>query len=260
MTMGVGEFTKSGVFIAIVLLLVVALMPFALEQVGEMTGRFKFPAKKTLAGILRQPAATLRVPKADAVDWVCHRQTLEEFSAWLETLPNAVVRPPPYAPAILRIREEDACPVRRLWLPPVAGCTAGEAALGRKGYVYLSGRDGIVTEGARIAPSESLCGYELVFVGERSVWLRAVFADAADAPMGVVKLPEFTRVDAEGARLIRGGRLYAAHDAFALATGGWLMVDSFLPPNGAVFRVLNGNRQVIATLLCVVIGEKGDGR
>ena len=73
--------------------------------------------------------------------------------------------------------------------------------------------------------------------------------------MGVVKFPEFTRM--EGESLVKGNRKYVARDAFRLKSGGWLMIDSFMPPNGVVFKILNEHRREGASLLCVVIGEKG---
>ena len=35
------------------------------------------------------------------------------------------------------------------------------------------------------------------------------------------------------------------------------MIDSFMPPDGAVFKILDESRGVIASILCIVIGEKG---
>ena len=73
--------------------------------------------------------------------------------------------------------------------------------------------------------------------------------------MGIVKFPEFTRVD--GKKLVRGKYKYSEHDAFLLSSGGWLMIDSFMPPDGVVFKILDERRNEQMTLLCVVIGEKG---
>jgi hypothetical protein len=39
-----------------------------------------------------------------------------------------------------------------------------------------------------------------------------------------------------------------------------MMVDSFVPPDGTVFKILEERRRVVATILCVVIGEKGGKR
>ena len=151
--------------------------------------------------------------------------------------------------------EEEQKPERKMWAVPVASCTSGDAVDGGRGYVFISGFDRPFREGTLIAPSESLCGYEIVFVGERSVWFRAVFESEGDTPMGIVKFPEFTRVD--GACLMRGSRQYVARDAFPMKSGGWLMIDSFMPPNGVVFKILDEHRREVASILCVVIGEKG---
>ena len=142
-----------------------------------------------------------------------------------------------------------------MWSVPVVSCTAGDPMGLKKGYVFISGFDQLFEEGAMIAPSEELCGYEIVFIGERSVWFRAVFDSEGDTKMGIVKFPEFTRV--EGESLVRGNHRYVARDAFPLASGGWLMIDSFMPSDGVVFKILDEKRYVVASILCIVIGEKG---
>ena len=48
--MSIKEFMKSGTFVLVAFVLVVALVPFAAEQIGETTGLFAFPVRKTLAG------------------------------------------------------------------------------------------------------------------------------------------------------------------------------------------------------------------
>ncbi len=153
------------------------------------------------------------------------------------------------------MNENDEKPGRRIWPVSVTSCTAVDPVSGRKGYIYISGYGKPYDEGSVMAPSEDLCGYEIVFIGERSVWFRAVLDDEGDSRMGVVRFPEFTRV--EGDCLVRGNRRYNARDAFPLKSGGWLMIDSFMPPDGTVFKILDEKKSVISTLLCVVIGEKG---
>ena len=107
-----------------------------------------------------------------------------------------------------------------------------------------------------IAPTQDRCGYEVVSVGERSSWFRVVYESEGDESMGIVRFPEFTRI--EGDALVRGNRKYAARDAFPLASGGWLLIDSFLPPDGVVFKIIDENYREVTSLLCIVIDEKGD--
>lgn len=255
--MEIREFTKSGAFVILVFALVVALVPFGIEQVAETTGWFSFPVKKTMAGWFSFGEDPLPRNHATvvAVDWERYRQDIEAFTQWADGRSRAVIFLPPAEEVVIEVKEEGAKPVRRLWSVPVASCTAADPMGRRRGYAFISGFDRRFDEGAMIAPSETLCGYEVVFIGERSVWLRAVFDSEGDTPMGIVKFPEFTRV--EGESLVRGNRKYVAHDAFPLASGGWLMIDSFLPPDGALFKILDEKRLVVATLLCIVIGEKG---
>ncbi len=260
MTMGIREFTKSGAFVAMLLALVAVLVPFGLEQIGAATGLFAFPVTKTLKGWF---TAGSRVPRdhfsaSRPVDWERYRHDLEEFTQWADGQTGANISLPPPEVEVIEVVEEEK-PERRMWSVPVVSCTAasseGTGGHDAPGYVFISGFDHPFKEGAVIAPSEELCGYEIVFVGERSVWFRAVFEDEGEASAGTIKFPEFTRV--EGESLVRGNRKYVARDAFQLSSGGWLMIDSFLPPDGAVFKILDEKRHVVASILCIVIGEKG---
>ena len=260
--MGFREFTKSGAFVAIVFALVVVLLPFGLQQIGEATGLFQFSVTKIVKGWF-SPAAGARTQRDSTltpVDWDRYRRDLEEFAQWAECRDCAFISLPPQEVEVIQVDENDEKPERRLWLVPVASCTAGGANGRKRGYVFISGLDNPFEEGAMIAPSDELCGYEIVSVGERAVWLRAVFEDDGDVPMGIVgfKKFDFTRID--GDCLVRGNNKYVARDAFSLSSGGWLMVDSFMPPDGVVFKILDERRRDVATILCIVIGEKGGRR
>ena len=260
--MDMQEFTKSGAFAALVLVLVVVLVPFGLEEIGEATGLFAFPAKKTVVGWFSlggNASPGGRSANVPPVDWERYRQDLADFTAWAERQGVAVVAQPLHEVEVIDVREDDAeKPERQIWHVPVVSCTSGGAGNREKGYVFVSGFDHPLEEGSVIAPSETLCGYEIVFVGERSVWLRAVFENEGDVRMGRIRFPEFTRV--EGESLVRGLRKYVARDAFPLASGGWLMIDSFRPPDGVLFKILDENRHAAASILCIVIGEKGGSR
>ncbi len=258
--MSIREFTKSGAFVAIVFALVVALVPFGLEEIGETTGFFDFPVTKTIKGWFTSGSNAPRgsLVGSKPVDWERYRQDLEKFTEWVEAQVEAEISLPQPDEDVIEVEEEKK-PERRLWIVPVVSCTAGSLAghgvPGTPGYVFISGFDHSFQEGKMIEPSEELCGYEIVCIGERSVWFRAVFESEGDSPMGVVKFPEFTRV--EGESLIRGNRKYVTRDAFPLESGGWLMIDSFMPPDGVVFKILDEKRRVVTTILCIVIGEKG---
>ena len=94
--MSIKEFSKSGTFVIVLLALVVAGLPFALEQIGEATSLFKFPATKT---VTRWFSVGSRVPRdrtATSVDWERNLKDLEEFSKWADGLSEAkitIVRP-----------------------------------------------------------------------------------------------------------------------------------------------------------------------
>ena len=253
--MGMREFAKSGAFIATIFALLVVLLPFAIEEIGETTGLFKFQVRKTTTGWFSPPARTgFTRDRTAPVDWERYRQDLEVFAKWVDGQSPVVISLPP-PEVVINVKEKEVKVRRSIWAVPVVSCTAGDPMNQRKGYVFISGFRHPYEEGAVIAPSENLCGYEIVSVGERSVWFKAIFGDEGDMPMGVVKFPEFTRV--EGERLVSGSREYVARDAFPLASGGWLMIDSFLPPSSVVFKILDEKQRVVASILCVVIGEKG---
>jgi len=257
--MGLRDFTNSGAAVAIVFALVVALLPFALEEIGETTGLFDFPAKKTISELFKASSRGAKgVADYKAADWERYRHDLEEFTRWAEDQNAAVVFLPVHDAVVIVVEEDDDRPERKIWPVPVVSCTAGDHAADKKGYMFISGFDHPFEEGTVIEPSEGLCGYEIVFIGERSVWLRVVVESEGYSPMGIVKFPDFTRV--EGETLVRGNRRYVARDAFSLPSGGWMMVDSFVPPDGTVFKILDERRRVVATILCVVIGEKGGKR
>jgi hypothetical protein len=253
--MGLGDFTKSGAFVATVFALVVVLMPFGLEQVGDATDLFKFPATKTIREWFAGTASDGRgTAGARPVDWERYRQDLVAFSQWAERQEGVVISLP-REPETIHVKEMKDEPRRRVWRVPVAGCTAGDPSAGKKGYIFISGFGRPFEEGGLIAPSEEKCGFEIVCVGERTVWLRAVTESDGDVRMGVVRLPDFARV--EDGTLVRGKRRYVVRDAFPLESGGWLMLDSFLRPDGVVFKILDESRREVTTLLCVVIDEKG---
>ena len=253
--MGVRDFTKSGAFVAIVFALVVVLVPFGIEQIGEATGLFKFPATKTVKGWFSPGARVSHGRTAAPVDWERYRKDLEEFSEWIDKQRCADIYLP-QTPKKIRIRKSpDEMPGREMWTVQVTSCTAGDAVGREKGYVFISGLDGCFEEGTVIKPSEKRCGYEIVHVGERTVWFRAIFESEGDKPMGLAKFPEFTRVERDC--LVNGNIKYNVRDALQLQSNGFLLLDSIAPPYSAVFKLLDEKWRVVASILCVVIGEKG---
>lgn len=253
--MGIRGLMRSGAFAATVFALVVVLVPFAVERIGETTGFFRFPATAWLKGLFSSGSgAILRERSAVPVDWERYRQDLEEFTRWAESQSGTKITLAPREVTVISVEDEKS-PEQRIWPVHVVSCTAASSA--SRGYAFISGFDRPFEEGSLIAPSEEFCGYEIVSVGERSVWFRVVLSGDEDVPMGVVRLPEFTRVDGES--LVKGNRRFVARDAFQLTSGGWLMIDSFMSSDGVLFKLLDRDRRVVASILCVVIGERGGG-
>lgn len=248
------EFTKSGAFVAVVFTLVVVLLPFGLEQIGETTGLFKFPVTKKISSWFKEASFVKSGLASDKpTDWNACLEEGESFAEWMDGCKSIVIKLPDDEPVVI-VEEKPARPEPEMWLVPVVSCTASDPVTGRKGYVFISGVRDSFAEGSLITSSEGLCGYEIVFVGERTVWFNVMSGEGVGA-LSDVKLPEFARV--EGSSLVRGKSRYVARDAFALTSGRLLMIDSFMPPDGVVFKILDESGNILATLLCVVIREKG---
>lgn len=258
--MGYKELKSSGAFVLTLLVLTIVGVPFGIEQIGSATGLFSFPVTATIKGWFTR-SAPAAVSAAKPVDWEVYRRDLEGFTEWAEgrraaaiVTTNQYVYIPP-TPIEKKPRLE-------IWHIPVTSCTAGRPSRsgqeGRKGYVYISGFDRCFTEGDRIEPSATRCGYEVAFVGDRTAWFRAILDSTNDASIGDVKLPEFTRVG-DGSIVI-GTHPYDLSAAFPLESGGWLTIDAFLPPDGVLFKLRDARREEIASILCVVISEKGEVR
>lgn len=94
--MSIKEFMKSGTFVLVVFVLVVALVPFAAEQIGETTGLFDFPATKWVKGLFASKSAATGTKEPAKVDWERQLSDLEAFSDWADGLTEAkisIVRP-----------------------------------------------------------------------------------------------------------------------------------------------------------------------
>ena len=259
------DLTKSGAFAAIVLVIVAVLSPFAVEQIGEITGAWKL----SVSGTFRRFIAGDRnvAPKRGAprqIDWGRCIQGLTEFTQWTENCNAAAISLPPMEVEQIIVRE--AAPKEcAVWLPVISSCSPAEErengislSAHRRGYVFIAGFGHPFYEGTLINPSKAkgLCGYEILSVGERTVWLRVVYEENDVSPVGAIRRPEFTRMDGDG--LVRGTRRYVVRDAFPISAGGWMMLDSFMPPSGALFKILDCDRRVVMSLVCIVIGEKGN--
>lgn len=94
--MSIRELTKSSTFVLAMLVFVVAVMPFAIEQVGETSGLFSFPATKTVKGWFSSGERTSPSAVGKSVDWDKQLKDLKEFSNWAddrEVAKITIVRP-----------------------------------------------------------------------------------------------------------------------------------------------------------------------
>ena len=95
--MSIKEFTKSGTFVLVVLVLVVVLLPFGIEQIGEATDLFSFPTTKWVKGLFTSQSAGGGSSKdVTKVNWEQQAKDLEAFSEWADGLAEAkisIVRP-----------------------------------------------------------------------------------------------------------------------------------------------------------------------
>lgn len=93
--MSVREFTKSTSFVVIVLLLVIVLLPFAAEQIGDATGLWSVHPGKWFCGLFSS-SSSVRAKSVKRVDWSKQLGDLEAFSNWANSKSEAkisIVRP-----------------------------------------------------------------------------------------------------------------------------------------------------------------------
>ena len=94
--MAIKDLKNSGAFVLAVLALVVVLLPFAAEQVGEATGLFDFPVTKWVKGLFSSGGRTASSSAPKSVDWEKQLKDLKDFSDWADGLAEAkisIVRP-----------------------------------------------------------------------------------------------------------------------------------------------------------------------
>lgn len=94
--MSIKEFTKNGTFVLTLLVAVVASLPFAVEQIGEATGFFDFPATKWVKGLFLSKSAAGGTKGPVNVDWEKQLAGLKDFSEWAEgraSVNISIVRP-----------------------------------------------------------------------------------------------------------------------------------------------------------------------
>ncbi|MBE6382157.1 MAG: hypothetical protein E7049_03970 [Lentisphaerae bacterium] len=91
-----GDLKKSGVLVIAMLVLVVLLVPFAIEQVGEATMLYSFPATKWVKGLFSSDNGQEASKAPAKVDWERQLKDLQAFSEWVDGRPEikiSIVRP-----------------------------------------------------------------------------------------------------------------------------------------------------------------------
>ncbi len=95
--MSIKSLTKSGSFVLVLLILVVIGFPFAIEQIGEASGFFSFPATKWVKGLFSSSdGRTSSSTSAKSVNWEKQLKDLKDFSDWADGLAEvkiSIVRP-----------------------------------------------------------------------------------------------------------------------------------------------------------------------
>lgn len=114
--MSIKNVTNSGTFVLTVLVLVVVLLPFAVEQIGEATNQFRFPATKWVKGLFASKATVGGAGAPTKVDWEKQLNDLKAFSDWADGLAEAkisIVRPEVFQ--IVRANDNPATASRFSW-------------------------------------------------------------------------------------------------------------------------------------------------
>lgn len=94
--MSIKDLKNSSAFVLTVLALVVVLLPFAAEHIGDATGLFDFPATKWVKGLFASKSTGGGSKESAKVDWERQVKDFEAFSKWTEGLAEAkisIVRP-----------------------------------------------------------------------------------------------------------------------------------------------------------------------
>lgn len=155
------SFTKSTSFVLIVLALVVVLLPFGLEQIGEVVG-FKFPATKWVKGLFVSKVEKV-VLSGEKVDWDEQLKDLKNFSEWVDGQPDAkitVIRAERYQ--VVRADPNPATSTRFSWkLQSLSGSTDVNAAQIREKLMLIC--EPVDKVSGEIASVESLDGDEQGF-------------------------------------------------------------------------------------------------
>ena len=114
--MSIREFTKSGTFVLVVLGLDDLILPFGIEQIGEATDLFSFPATKWVKGLFTSQSAAGGSKDVAKVNWEQQAKDLEAFSEWADGLADAkisIVRPEVFQ--IVRADPNPATATRFSW-------------------------------------------------------------------------------------------------------------------------------------------------
>ena len=143
--------------------------------------------------------------------------------------------------------------VRAVWPVPIQGTTYS-----RDGWVAFCA-DGKLKPGNVIYPSEKLCGYQVVGVTRRCVWLLAflsdkpseenysgVWPDIGGVRMGLQK--PFAPESVE----LKSGEFVSCNDVIVFGNGARLTVLD-LWPRGAHFRLQSPNGAKPLELVCIVV-------
>lgn len=95
--MGIKRFFKGGTFVLVALFLVVALLPFAIEQVGETFEIYKFPATDWVKGLFTSQSAGMNpTPSDQNTSWTQQEADLKAFCDWADGVAGveiSIIRP-----------------------------------------------------------------------------------------------------------------------------------------------------------------------
>jgi len=115
--MSIKEIFKSGTFVIVLLVLVAIGLPFAVEQIGDVTGLFSFPAIKWVKGMFSSSEGRKSASAAaKTIEWERQMKDLKVFSDWADGLAEAkisIVRPEVFQ--IVRADPNPATAARFSW-------------------------------------------------------------------------------------------------------------------------------------------------
>jgi hypothetical protein len=210
-------------------------------------------------GLFRTGGARKNVPHAPRVgagalhereDLTSIRRDVAVFSDWLQGAPGAEIVIQRESVVVLTPPTH----VRALWPVPVSG-----TSLSVDGNWIAAVGCSVLKTGDVIGPSAALCGYQVLNITRRCVWLAAFYTDQPTDGLPTLKWPDIEGVHTSLVKSepnwveLRRGVAVHPRDALVFPSTGARMVLDRLWPNVVHFRYEPSDGGDHIDLMCVIV-------